>query len=144
MWKGALLPILDIQFWQQPLAVSLGMLCLLYLAFRTKQLLCDYVLQSAWMALGKARETGWLAPLAVHAALHASGTLLIVLIFAPALWWLGVVDFILHAAIDRAKVVVLRRRQWTPKHRFYWWAYGLDQEAHNLSHFAYILAILLL
>jgi hypothetical protein len=71
--------------------ISLQPLCLLYAAFMVKHFLCDYPLQTAWMAKGKGTVTGWQAPLAAHAAMHAAGTLVIALATVPALAWLAIV-----------------------------------------------------
>lgn len=120
-------------------------LVLLYLAFRAKQFTCDYLLQSKEMVEHKAAGLGagtWRA-LAMHAGIHAAFTFLIVVLFAPTLWWLGAVDFIIHAAIDRTKSIMVARHNWTPQDTRYWWAYGLDQEAHNLTHLAYIVAMVI-
>lgn len=117
-------------------------LVLLYVLFRFKQLVCDYLLQTDWMALNKGlpgRE-GYRALLA-HAAVHGLGTLIVTVIFAPGLWWLGLIDFVVHSIIDRIKGDVTRRMGWTPKDTAFWWAIGLDQEAHNFTHLAYIVAI---
>lgn len=69
-----------------------------------KQLACDFFLQTKWMALGKALA-GWegYKPLFVHAGIHGLGTLLIFVIFAPHLWWISLVDVVVHAAIDLFK-----------------------------------------
>lgn len=118
---------------------------LLYLAFRAKQVICDFFLQTGWMALTKeAAQTreGWKA-LAVHAGIHAAFTFMLVVVFAPKLWWLGVVDFFVHAAIDRAKAVIVFKNDWTYKNFQYWWAMGVDQEAHNLTHLVYIIIIVM-
>jgi len=118
---------------------------LLYLAFRAKQVICDFFLQTGWLALTKeATQTrdGWKA-LAVHAGIHAAFTFMLVVVFAPKLWWLGIVDFFVHGAIDRAKAVIVFKNNWTYKNYQYWWAMGLDQEAHNLTHLAYIINIVM-
>lgn len=118
---------------------------LLYLAFRAKQVICDFFLQTGWLALTKeATQTrdGWKA-LAVHAGIHAAFTFMLVVVFAPKLWWLGIVDFFVHGAIDRAKAVIVFKNNWTYKNYQYWWAMGLDQEAHNLTHLAYIIIIVM-
>ena len=121
-------------------------LVLLYLAFRAKQFTCDYLLQTRDMATHKGAGLGegaWRA-LAMHAGIHAAFTFMIVVLFAPALWWLGVVDFILHAAIDRTKSIMVARHNWTPHDTRFWWAHGLDQEAHNLTHLLYIVAMVVM
>ena len=59
---------------------------LLYLAFRAKQVICDFFLQTGWLALTKeATQTreGWKA-LAIHAGIHAAFTFMLVVVFAPS------------------------------------------------------------
>lgn len=121
---------------------SLTVLCL-YIAFRIKQFVCDFLLQTDWMALskGKPGQEGYRA-LFSHTLVHAAGTGIIVLIFAPALWWLALVDLGVHSLVDRVKGLYTFRRGWTPSDTIFWWTLGLDQEAHNFTHLAYILAIL--
>ena len=123
--------------------MSLTDILILYLAFRLKQLVCDFFLQSSWMALAKGnpeKKDGSKA-LCFHAGIHALFTFILMLIFAPALWWLGVVDFMVHAIIDKSKAVLNHKTGWTYKDNAYWWAFGIDQEAHNLTHLAYIVII---
>lgn len=117
-------------------------LLLLYLSFRVKHYACDFLLQTDWMALtkGKPGAEGYKA-LFFHTFLHSVGTLVVVLFFAPSLWCLAPLDFAVHSVIDRVKGVFTYRRGWTPKDTIFWWTFGLDQEAHNFTHLAYILAI---
>ncbi len=117
-------------------------LILLYCLFRAKHFACDFLLQTDWMALtkGKPGREGYRA-LFVHSAIHALGTLIIVMIFAPFLWWLAVVDFAVHSAIDRVKGYFTYKYGWQPKETIFWWTLGLDQEAHNFTHLAYIIYI---
>lgn len=117
-------------------------LLVLYLCFRLKQVLCDYLLQTGWMALNKGNP-GWdgYRALCVHAAIHAAGTFAIFFAFCPSLWWFGFVDFIVHALIDRLKAMMTQQQNWTPANWKFWWSFGLDQEAHNLTHLGYILII---
>ncbi len=119
-------------------------LVLLYVLFRFKQLVCDYLLQTDWMALNKGLpgKEGYRA-LLTHAAVHGLGTLMVTVIFAPGLWWLGLIDFVVHSLIDRIKGDITRKMGWTPKDTAFWWAIGLDQEAHNFTHLAYIVVIFL-
>jgi hypothetical protein len=123
--------------------MTLTGILVLYLAFRAKQLICDFFLQSSWMALvkGQPMQKDGSKALIFHAGIHAAFTLVLMLIFAPTLWWLGIVDFIVHAAIDKTKVLINNKTGWTYKDNAYWWAYGIDQEAHNLTHLAYIIFI---
>jgi hypothetical protein len=116
---------------------------LLYIAFRVKQFVCDFLLQNDWMALNKGRPgiEGYKALLS-HCLIHAAGTLVVITVFAPALWWLPIVDFIMHALFDRFKGMLTFQKEWKYTDRWFWWSFGLDQEAHNLTHLAYILIIL--
>lgn len=116
---------------------------LLYVAFRVKQFGCDFLMQTDWMALskGKPGPEGYRA-LFSHTLVHAGATGLIALAFAPALWWLALVDLGVHSLVDRVKGLYTFRKNWTPKDTIFWWTLGLDQEAHNFTHLAYILAII--
>lgn len=123
--------------------MSVFELILLYLAFRAKQVICDFFLRTGRMATAQTlplREGG-LGPLALHAGIHAAFTFILVFLFAPGLWWLGAIDFFLHGAIDKTKSEIVRQRGWTYADNRYWWAFGLDQEAHNVTHLIYIIII---
>lgn len=125
--------------------MSLIVILYLYLAFRMKQLICDFLLQPSWMALvkgnpGKADGT---RALVMHAGIHAIFTLFVVLCFAPHLWWLFLVDFLVHSLIDKVKAMLNFKMGLTYKDNAYWWAFGIDQEAHNLTHLAYIVIIVM-
>ena len=119
-------------------------LIILYICFRIKHFACDFLLQTDWMALtkGKPGKDGYKA-LFSHTFIHALGTFVIVMIFAPSLWWLGPVDFIIHSAVDRLKGVQTYKHGWGPGDTIFWWTFGLDQEAHNFTHLAYIIIIVL-
>jgi len=124
--------------------MGLGEILVLYLAFRVKQVVCDFFLQPSWMALLKGQpEKGGARALFYHAGIHATFTLVLVLFFAPKLWWLGFVDFAVHSLIDKTKAALNHKTGWTYKDNAYWWAFGIDQEAHNLTHLGYIVAIVL-
>lgn len=118
---------------------ELGTLLAVYLAFAAKHFVCDYVLQTGRMATCKGAEAGWESPLFSHAAVHATGTLLICLVVQPAFWWLAAVDFVVHATIDRTKGVLTLRLQ--PSVPRYWQLFGADQFAHQVTHFAYVLVL---
>lgn len=123
--------------------MTLFALLLLYLCFRVKQVTCDFILQTGWMALNKGNP-GWegYKPLFAHTAIHAAGTLIIFLIFCPSLWWFCFIDFLIHSLVDRLKAVMTLQRHWLPGDWKFWWSFGLDQEAHNLTHLFYILVII--
>lgn len=119
--------------------IPVDLLVPVYLAFAAKHLVGDYLLQTTGIARRKGCADGWRGALLAHAATHAAGTLLIVLVVAPTLWWLSVVDLIVHAGIDRTKAIVARG--WTMGEPRFWWAFGIDQTAHQLTHFAFVILI---
>lgn len=119
--------------------LPLPALLMLYVAFAAKHLAADFFLQTFWMAHGKGARAGWLAPLTAHAAIHAGLTLAIVVAAVPALAWLALADFALHAAIDRTKGVLTRG--WSLDRAPFWWALGADQCAHHLTHFGFVLTL---
>lgn len=123
-------------------ALPLGALVATYLAFHVKHFVCDFFLQTGAMAAGKSGISNWARPLAVHAGIHGIGTAAIVLVAAPALWWLAPVDMAVHAFLDRAKALATRRL--TPDKNPYWWLFGADQEMHHITHFVYVLLMLTL
>ena len=117
-------------------------LLVLYIAFRLKQFICDFLLQNDWMALNKGKP-GWegYKALLTHAAVHGAGTTLLMVLLAPGFWWLGAIDFLMHGLADRLKGIYSYQKGWTYTDRWFWWSFGLDQEAHNFTHLAYILMI---
>jgi hypothetical protein len=125
--------------------MTLANILILYVAFRIKQLVCDFFLQPSWMALAKGQpaKKGGSRALFIHAGIHAAFTFALMLYFAPTLWWLGIVDFVVHSLIDKSKAMLNYKTGWTYKDNAYWWAFGIDQEAHNLTHLAYIVFIVL-
>ena len=84
----------------------LTVLAVLTVVFSIKHFLADFVLQTGWIALGKDCRTDWLRPLLAHVAIHAVLALAIILVVAPRLWWLALVDFAIHFAVDRGKTVL--------------------------------------
>lgn len=120
--------------------LPLPALALVYCAFLAKHLLGDFFFQTFWMAANKGAARGWVRPLLAHAAIHAGLTLAIVLPTVPALAWLALADFVVHAAIDRLKGILTR--DWTPASPRFWWALGVDQSAHHATHFVFVLVLL--
>jgi hypothetical protein len=123
-------------------SVPLGLLAVTYALFRVKHLVGDSFLQTCWMARGKG-SASWALPLLAHAGVHGLGTAAIALAVAPALWWLGLVDLVVQGAVDRLKAMPSLGGRWQPGEPAFWWAFGLDQEAHRLTHFAFVVLIVL-
>lgn len=107
-----------------------------------KHYLADFVLQTEWMARGKERAEGWLWPLCTHAGCHAALTLGIALLLLPRLWWLALVDFAIHFAIDRGKALVALRIRPVPAQARFWWLLGFDQLLHGLTDLGLVTAFL--
>lgn len=125
--------------------MSLLDILIIYLAFRAKQVICDFFLQTSWMAnvKGSPFNMGGAKALGMHAGIHAAFTFVIMIVWAPMFWWLALVDFVIHGLIDKVKAAVTNKKGWTYKDNQYWWAFGLDQEAHNLTHLAYIIIVVM-
>ena len=116
---------------------------LLLLLFQVKHFICDYPLQTEYM-LGKMKAKGWIKPLAAHCGVHAIGTGLIVLFFAPSLIIpLMIMDFTLHFIVDRLKASPNIGGAFKPDQPYFWWALGLDQMAHHLINYVFIAVILI-
>ena len=112
--------------------------------FSLKHFFADFVLQSGWIALGKDCRDEWFKPLAAHVAIHAGLALVIVLIVAPRLWWLALVDLAVHFVVDRGKTMLGRWGRWGPDDARYWWLFGFDQLLHQLTNIGLALALLVL
>ncbi len=125
----------------------ISLILLLWLAFDLKHFVADFVLQTNYMQ-GKFRQTGWAAPLALHCLMHALCTLAIVCFVDPSMWWLSLLDFAIHFAMDRIKASprMLGRYQSLCSHdrpsataqqksgeKLYWLSLGFDQYVHHLT-----------
>jgi hypothetical protein len=105
------------------------------LALTAKHVVADFLLQNAWMALGKDRKTGWALPLLAHCGVHLALTTALLLIMAPRFWFLGPIDFAVHMAIDRSKGFCVATFGIAPGHPWFWWLIGIDQALHHLTGF---------
>jgi hypothetical protein len=120
--------------------VGVTTLIMLLVVFQVKHLVADFLLQTKW-TIGKEQANGWLAPLIVHAGGHAAIMLLIALLLNPAFWWLGVVDLVVHAEIDRGKTLTTRALGVQEGERVWWRIFGIDQMLHHLTHLIYSVVI---
>lgn len=121
---------------------SLCLIITLLVIFQVKHFVSDFPLQNEYM-LGKMQRQNWIKPLAAHAAVHGLSTTLIMIVFAPHYWWLGLMDFIVHFSIDRVKASPDLLNRWGPDNKFFWWALGLDQMMHHLTHYCFIIIVIL-
>ncbi len=124
------------------MGVPVSSFVVLATAMAGKHFVADFLLQTKWMARAKGHPDGWIAPLVAHATCHAGLTLLITLAVAPPLWWLAVVDLIVHFSVDRAKASVSSWSGLKPEQARYWWLFGFDQMLHQLTDIVIVAALL--
>ena len=131
--------------------------------YQLKHFLADYPLQGAYMLQKFKGGWEWVLPLVAHAGVHGLFTLVISLLVNPALWWLSLVDFVVHFTMDRIKASpnllgrykALSAKEFTyifnklgldhpdaqaelKGNKYFWWALGLDQAVHHLTHYVII------
>jgi hypothetical protein len=127
-----------------PATNDLQTLFVLLVIFQIKHFVADFPLQREYM-LQKVKP-GWdfLLPLSLHCGVHAFLTLAICLAYRPALWWLALVDFVVHFIMDRIKSGprYLGRFNNVQKHS-YWITFGFDQMVHHLTSLAIIWVLVL-
>lgn len=115
---------------------SVEWLLVLFIAYQVKHFLADYVFQNVYM-LQKSRA-GWdfFWPLTIHCGVHATMTLAIVFYLGKeSLWWLAIVDFVVHFIMDRIKASPRYLGRFSDmKSRAFWVTFGLDQMVHHLTH----------
>jgi hypothetical protein len=109
---------------------------LLISIYQVKHFLCDFPLQSQYMLRKVAGDWGFVIPLAYHCSVHASFTLMFCVFINPKLWWLAILDFVIHFVMDRIKAGpnYLGRFNDYSKAGF-WNALGFDQMIHHLTHY---------
>ena len=136
---------------------------LLLVVFQIKHYLADYPFQTSYMMGKFKRDFSHVLPLACHAGVHASITLVIVCFgFHPSLAWLAIVDFCSHYAMDRVKAspdLLGRYKALSAKeymevvnspnslipgtdeykaikgNRYFWLSLGFDQLWHHMTHY---------
>ena len=119
-------------------------LAALALVFAVKHLLAAFIFQTGWIAHGKEATAGWIVPLAAHAGIHAVLTLAIAVAVRPSLWWLAILDLVVHFAIDRGKTLAGRWGRWTASDARYWWLLGSDQFLHQATNIGLATALVAL
>lgn len=107
----------------------------LLVIYQFKHYIADFPLQREYMLRKTKANWDFLGPLGMHSLVHGLGTLVICFIFAPHLWWLSIIDFVVHFVVDRIKSGprYLGRYNDLSKSSF-WNILGLDQMAHHLTH----------
>ena len=108
------------------------------LLLTAKHIIADFMLQNAWMAIGKDQKTGWALPLLAHCLVHLAVALALILVVAPRFWYVAFIDFVIHIIVDRAKGICASRLHVTLEsgHPWFWTLIGVDQALHHLTGFA--------
>lgn len=117
---------------------------ILFVVYQVKHFIADFPLQREYM-LQKVKP-GWdfVLPLTMHSGVHGLGTLFVVLVVNPSLWWLGVLDFILHFISDRLKSGPRYLGRFTDmKKQSFWNVLGFDQMVHHITHVYFIYYIIM-
>ena len=117
------------------MTINVELFLYLLILFQVKHFFADFVFQNVWM-LQKSRP-GWdfVLPLSIHCAVHSLSTLAVALYLNPSLWWLAVVDFVIHFILDRIKAGPRYLGRYTDvRGKAFWMAFGLDQMLHHLTH----------
>lgn len=116
---------------------------ILFVGFEVKHYLADYFLQPAWMLVGKGnlRHPGGYAHAGVHALLSAlvllvAGTPVAVLLALVAAEW------VVHYALDYAKIFYSRGVHVDTDPRRFWALHGVDQLTHQFTYAAMIFAVM--
>jgi hypothetical protein len=115
-----------------------GTALILLAGLEIKHYIADYLLQPAWLLKGKGSLT---APGGyVHAAIHAAGSLIVlVLVQVPlaTIAWLCAAELVVHYLIDFVKYRYGNVKP-TEKPALYWALHGFDQLLHQLTYVAMI------
>ena len=118
------------------MALSLEWVFILLILFQIKHFIGDFPLQKQYMLKKTLQGWDFALPLASHCCVHAILTFAIVWPLRPDLWWLSVLDFVLHFIMDRIKSgpnYLGRYNRWDQNG--FWYALGFDQMVHHLTSF---------
>ena len=116
-------------------SVPVGALVGWMLLLTAKHVIADFFLQNTWMAVGKDQRRGWALPLLAHCLVHLAVAMAPILIVAPRFWFVALIDFAIHLAVDRAKGFCVATFRVKPEHQWFWWLIGIDQALHHLTGF---------
>jgi len=107
----------------------------LVLLLQLKHAAFDGPFQTRWMIDGKGRFGS--LPGITHAALHAAGSLVALLLFGlPAAFAaiLALADGLIHYHVDFAKEWLVQRQRWTVRDSYFWWTLAADQTLHHITY----------
>ena len=115
----------------------------LMIGLELKHYIADYFLQPGWMLAGKGNvfHVGGYA----HAGIHAGLSLLVLLVLGTPIGLalaLFAGEFVLHYALDYAKIHYSSGVHMEARPRRFWVLHGIDQIAHQLIYAAMIFIVL--
>jgi hypothetical protein len=108
-----------------------------------KHYIADYFMQPGWILAGKGdlmQPGGY-----VHAGIHAVLSFLVLLVCGTPLWLAAVLlvtEFVLHYALDFAKIHYSMGVHVDKQPRRFWVLHGVDQLTHQLTYAAMIFVVL--
>lgn len=132
------------------------MIFVLLILYQIKHFLADFPLQNEYMLKKFLPGKEFILPLASHCLIHSVITFLITLGATqklPISLYLAALDFVVHFIMDRIKAspkLLGRFKPLTAKeymdssneqklhNKYFWWALGLDQGVHHLTHYLLI------
>jgi hypothetical protein len=115
----------------------------LLIGLEVKHYIADYFLQPGWMLGGKGdfRKPGGYA----HAGIHAVFSFIVLLVCGTPLWLAAVLlvaEFVVHYALDYAKIHYSMGVHVDKDPRRFWALHGIDQLTHQLTYAAMIYTVL--
>jgi hypothetical protein len=122
--------------------ISAQGILLLVLLLQLKHALSDGPFQTIWM-IGEKGFYGKPGGLA-HALVHGIGCIAALVLFGLPIGLailLSLADGLAHYHIDYFKEVLVRRRGWTPRDKFFWWTLAADQIFHHVTYIAIAFAV---
>ena len=121
-----------------------GIVVIMLAGLQLKHFAADYMLQTRWMIAGKRslRSPGGYA----HAGVHVLGSAPVLMLAGPAWQTLLLLlcgEFLVHYALDYAKVHYSASTSSHDQPGRFWALHGFDQMLHQLTYAAMIYAVLL-
>ncbi len=115
----------------------------LLVLYQVKQFIADFPLQREYMLRKVSPDWDFIFPLLAHCSVHFIGSLSILMLFAPQLWWLALVDFVTHFTMDRIKAGPRYLGRFNDKSKpGFWNALGFDQMVHHFTHYFIIYRVI--
>jgi hypothetical protein len=116
---------------------------ILFSIYQVKHFLADFLFQHNYMLKKIRPDWDFIWPLALHCSVHGVMTLAIVVVFRFEMWWLAIVDFVVHFLMDRFRSGPKYLGRFNDINKsIFWWILGMDQMIHHLTHILIIWLLL--